>query len=103
LWPALSAVQWTHQWNGQFALTPNLYPRFHVPAPNVFIGLGYSGRGVALGAAVGAELAAAACGEPVETLALPISRIEPIPLHACWKIGVTARVVYGRLRDRLTH
>ncbi len=101
LWPALAEVQWTHRWNGQFALTPDLYPHFHIPAPNLFIGLGYSGRGVALGTAVGAELAAAACGAPVETLSLPITGIGSIPFHPCWKLGVCARVVYGRLRDRL--
>ena len=101
LWPALAGVEWTHRWNGQFALTPDFYPRFHTPAPNVYIALGYSGRGVALGTAVGAELAAAASGSPVEALALPVTDIVRIPFHTLWKVGVGARVAYSMLRNRL--
>jgi glycine/D-amino acid oxidase-like deaminating enzyme len=101
LWPALAGVEWTHRWNGQFALTPDFYPRFHTPAPNVYIALGYSGRGVALATAVGAELAAAASGSPVEALALPVTDIVRIPFHTLWKVGVGARVAYSRLRNRL--
>jgi glycine/D-amino acid oxidase-like deaminating enzyme len=100
LWPALAGVDWTHRWNGQFALTPDFYPRLHQPYPDVFIALGYSGRGVALGVAVGAELAAVAAGGSIEALSLPVSDIAPIPFHAFWKVGVSARVLYGRLRSR---
>ena len=101
LWPALVSVEWTHWWNGQFALTPDFYPRFHAPAPNLLIALGYSGRGVALAIAVGAQLAEAATGAALESLALPITGIARIPFHALWRFGVGARVAYGRLRDRL--
>ena len=101
LWPALEGIQWTHWWNGQFALTPDFYPRLHAPATNLLIGLGYSGRGVALGVALGAELAAAAAGAQLETLALPATNVPHIPLHALWRMGVTARVAYARLLDTL--
>ena len=101
LWPALATVEWTHWWNGQFALTPDFYPRFHVPAPNLYIGLGYSGRGVAFGAAMGAQLAAAAAGEPLETLALPVTPVPQLRFHRFWRVGVAAGVTYGRILDRL--
>ena len=101
LWPALAGIEWTHWWNGQFALTPDFYPRIHAPAENLLIGLGYSGRGVALGVALGAELAAAAAGAGLETLALPVTKVPHIPLHALWRAGVTARVAYARLLDTL--
>jgi glycine/D-amino acid oxidase-like deaminating enzyme len=101
LWPSLAGIQWTHWWNGQFALTPDFYPRLHAPARNLFIALGYSGRGVALGVALGAELAAAAAGADLETIALPVTPIPRIPFHALWRAGVTARVAYGRLLDAL--
>lgn len=101
LWPGLATVEWTHWWNGQFALTPDFYPRFHAPAPNVYVGLGYSGRGVAFGAAMGAQLAAAAAGEPLETLALPVTPVPQLRFHRFWRIGVAAGVTYGRIRDRL--
>ena len=101
LWPELAGIQWTHWWNGQFALTPDFYPRLHAPVRNLLIGLGYSGRGVALGVAVGAQLAAAAAGADLETLALPATPVPHVPLHALWRVGVTARVAYGRLLDAL--
>ena len=101
LWPALATVDWTHWWNGQFALTPDFYPRFHAPAPNLYIGLGYSGRGVAFGTAMGAQLAAAAAGEPLEALALPVTAVPHLRFHGLWRIGVAAGVTYGRILDRL--
>ncbi len=101
LWPALATVRWTHWWNGQFALTPDFYPRLHAPAPNLYIGLGYSGRGVAMGAALGAELAAAAAGEPLETLSLPVTPVRQLRFHRFWRVGVAAGIALGRIRDRL--
>jgi len=32
---------------------------------------------------------------------MPISGIKPMAMHAFWRIGVTAAVVTGRVRDRL--
>ena len=101
LWPALAAVEWTHWWNGQFALTPDFYPRLHAPAPGLLIALGYSGRGVALATAMGSQLASAAAGAALDTLALPVTGVPRIPFHGLWRVGVTARLVYGRLLDRL--
>ncbi len=101
LWPAAAALEWTHWWNGQFALTPDFYPRLHAPAPGVCAALGYSGRGLALATVVGRELALAASGTPLEELSIPVTPIRPIPLHAFWKVGVAARVAWGSLRDRL--
>ena len=100
LWPSLAGRRWTHGWNGQFALMPDFYPRLHSPAPNLLIALGYSGRGVALGTAMGAELAAAASGTPLADLALPVTPVRPIPLHRFWRLGVAARIALGRLQDR---
>jgi glycine/D-amino acid oxidase-like deaminating enzyme len=101
LWPALAGVEWTHWWNGQFALTPDFYPRLHVPAGNLYIGHGYSGRGVAFGTAMGAQLAAAAAGEPLDGLALPVTPVPRLRFHRFWRLGVAAGVAWGRARDRL--
>jgi glycine/D-amino acid oxidase-like deaminating enzyme len=99
LWPDIRRVQWTHWWNGQFALTPDFYPRLHAPAPGVFVALGYSGRGVALATSMGKVLAAALGGAAHGDLAIPVTPIRRIPLHAFWRLGVAGRVAYGRLRD----
>jgi glycine/D-amino acid oxidase-like deaminating enzyme len=100
IWPALTRIEWTHWWNGQFALTRNFLPRFHHPQPGLYIFLGYSGRGLALSSAIGAELATVLAGAPAEMFALPVSPVCRIPLHRFWRVGVNARVAYGRLLDR---
>ena len=101
LWPELARVEWTHWWNGQFALTPDFYPHFHCPAPNLYAALGYSGRGVALGTVIGQELASAGAGVPLAELAVPVTPIRPIPFHRFWRVGVAARIALGRLSDAL--
>jgi hypothetical protein len=32
---------------------------------------------------------------------MPVTGVPQIPFHRLWRVGVTARVAYGRLRDRL--
>lgn len=100
LWPELASAAWTHGWNGQFAMTPDFYPRLHAPAPGLYIGLGYSGRGVALGIAMGAELAKASMGAPIGSLALPVTPIPRIRFHRLWRVGVALGVAAARLHDR---
>ena len=101
LWPSLAGIAWTHWWNGQFALTPDYYPQLHAPAPGLYIALGYSGRGVALATAIGAELADATTGTPLDELVLPVVPVRGIALHRLWRAGVAARVAWGPVRDRL--
>jgi glycine/D-amino acid oxidase-like deaminating enzyme len=101
LWPGLAGIEWTHWWNGQFALTPDFYPRFHIPDSGLFVLLGYSGRGVALASAMGAELASVVAGAPPESFPLPVSPIRSIRFHRCWRLGVNIRVLHGRLLDHL--
>ena len=101
LWPKLRGIDWTHVWNGQFALTPDFYPRYHAPAPGVHIALGYSGRGVALATRFGAALAQQVSGDDPHALPLPTTPIPQLPLHRFWRVGVVAGVAWGRLRDRV--
>jgi glycine/D-amino acid oxidase-like deaminating enzyme len=98
LWPQLSDIEWTNWWNGQFALTPDFYPRIHAPRSNLFIGLGCSGRGVALSASFGAQLAAAVSGVPRAEMAVPVTDIPRIPFHSLWRVGVALRVAQARWR-----
>ena len=98
LWPGLDGVRWTHGWNGQLAMTKDHYPHLHAPAPGLLAGLGYNGRGVAMGTAMGRQLARRILGERVD---MPVTPIRPIAFHRFWRIGVAAKVMEGRLRDRL--
>jgi glycine/D-amino acid oxidase-like deaminating enzyme len=88
LWPQLHEVRMTHAWNGQFALTTDFYPRLHRPAPRVWIGLGYSGRGVAMAVAMGRQIANSVQGMPDADLMVPITAIKPLRGHRYWPWGV---------------
>ena len=101
LWPALKGAEWTHGWNGQLAMTPDHYPHIHQPAPGLLCCLGYNGRGVALSTAMGGEVARLATGMPAREVAMPVTPIQPLPFHGFWRLGVAAKVMEGRLRDRL--
>ncbi|SDB72993.1 NAD(P)/FAD-dependent oxidoreductase [Belnapia rosea] len=101
LWPALQGADWTHGWNGQLAMTPDHYPHIHQPAPGLICCLGYNGRGVALSTAMGGEIARLATGTPAGEIAMPVTPIRPMPFHGFWRVGVMAKVLEGRIRDRL--
>ena len=101
LWPQLKGVAWTHGWNSRLAITKDHYPHVHEPAENVLISLGCNGRGVALSTAMGAQLARRLIGGAKAEIDMPISGINPIPMHAFWPVGVTTAVIAGRVRDRL--
>ncbi len=100
LWPRLAGTRWTHGWNGQVAITKDHYPHLHEPAPGLIACLGYNGRGVALSTAMGGEIAKLANGTAARDIAMPVTSIKPIPFHAFWRLGVNAKVMEGRLRDR---
>jgi len=101
LWPSLRGARWTHAWSGQLAITQDHYPHVHEPHETVLACLGYNGRGVAMGSAMGPELARRIIGGNTAAIDMPITGIRSIPFHALWRPGVAARMFYGRVRDWL--
>ncbi|KJC41079.1 oxidoreductase [Bradyrhizobium sp. LTSP885] len=101
LWPQLKGVSWTHGWNSRLAITADHYPHVHEPAENLLVSLGCNGRGVALSTAMGAQLARRLIGGDKAEIDMPVTGIKPIPMHPFWRVGVTAAVLTGRVRDRL--
>jgi hypothetical protein len=51
--------------------------------------------------AMGPELARRVIGGRAAEIAMPITTLREIPLHGLWKPAVQARVLYGRIRDKL--
>jgi glycine/D-amino acid oxidase-like deaminating enzyme len=98
LWPVLSETQWTHAWGGRLAMTRDHYPHIHEPAKGVAICLGYNGRGIAMGTAMGAQLARRLM-KPSSELEMPITGMKTIPLHGLWPLAVRAAIARGRLSD----
>jgi glycine/D-amino acid oxidase-like deaminating enzyme len=100
LWPALRQTAWTHGWGGQLAMTGNHYPHIHEPYPDVLICLGYNGRGVAMGTAMGAMLAERIVNGAA-AFDMPITDAKSIRLHGFWRLGVQAAILRARLSDFL--
>jgi glycine/D-amino acid oxidase-like deaminating enzyme len=101
LFPDLAGATWTHAWNGRTAITWDHLPHIHEPAEGLHIGLGYNGRGVAMGTAMGRMLARRLGGAGREALDLPVTKPAPIFGHVAWPLAVTARLKWELLRDRL--
>jgi len=72
----------------------------HEPAEGVLVCLGYNGRGVALGTAMGAQLSDRLIDRAAR-FDMPITPLKPIPLHALWPLAVRAAIARGRLSDYL--
>jgi glycine/D-amino acid oxidase-like deaminating enzyme len=100
LWPALAPVAWTHAWGGRLAFTADHYPHIHAPAAGVWIALGYNGRGVALGTAMGRELAERVLDVRAAPN-MPVTALKPIAFHGYWPLAVPAAIQIARLRDSL--
>ncbi|MEP2921541.1 MAG: FAD-dependent oxidoreductase [Sulfitobacter sp.] len=80
-YPDLGVPEMTHVWSGYIGMNQDRFPRVHSLGENGWAWIGCNGRGVALGTALGRELARAATGTKPEELALPLSDPQPFMLH----------------------
>jgi glycine/D-amino acid oxidase-like deaminating enzyme len=79
--PQIGDFEVQYVWEGKVAMTMDRLPRYLEPAPGLFAGLGYSGRGIALATAMGKLLAERALARTETALPLPQGRSGEIPLH----------------------
>jgi glycine/D-amino acid oxidase-like deaminating enzyme len=101
LYPQLGDTEWSYAWGGYVAMTADHYPHLNRVGPDIMAGMGYNGRGVAMGTAMGRVLADWASGTPEADLDFPVTDPQPIPFHFLRKPAVSATVAWYRLRDRL--
>jgi glycine/D-amino acid oxidase-like deaminating enzyme len=101
LFPQLGRVQWEETWSGFIAMTPDQFPRVHVLGPDLYAGLGYSGRGIAAATMIGAELAARVRGVPDADLVFPASQPRPIAWRRFAAIPVGVLLSLWRIRDAI--
>ena len=86
LFPQLDDSAWTFQWAGTIGFTPDHIPRLHQPAANLYVVLGFNGRGIAPGTFWGKQLAERiADGKPLEEMPLPITPVRPIRGRRLWQ------------------
>jgi len=88
VFPQIADVPIVHKWAGRIAVTPEMMPHMHEPAPGVLAGLGFSGRGIAMTSVMGRALSDKLLGKPAESLPFPTMPITPIPMQ-----GFTKRLI----------
>ena len=98
MFPQLADVDWDYNWGGYVAATKDHVPKLMQPAPGVFAGLGYNGRGIAMSTIMGKQLSLAVLGEDPD---MPVQPIQRIPFHAFRQIGISWYLVTGPWLDAL--
>jgi glycine/D-amino acid oxidase-like deaminating enzyme len=98
VWPALQGIRWEYGWNGKVAMTADYLPHVHEPAPGVVICLGYNGRGIAMGCAMGEQIALRLCDGEVP-FCMPVTPLKALPFHWASHAAMMLRIEYGKFRD----
>jgi len=98
MFPQLARVRVDYRWAARDTLTPDLLPHLYEPCPGLYSALGYNGRGLAIGTALGSVLARRVLGEPAETLPYPTTRASSLPLNLPSAAAYYAKVALARLR-----
>jgi len=101
IYPQMKGIAFEYHWGGLVAMTQDHLPHLHELAPGLLAGLGYNGRGVAMGTVMGRLLARRALGAQVAELGFPVSPVQPVPFHALSGIGARAAIQYLRFVDGL--
>lgn len=99
MFPSIGPVEIQFAWSGFIGMTDDYHPRVHQLGPAGFTWLGCNGRGIALSVSMGRELARAALGDDVRSLALPIEPIRPLPLHGLARRFGPLKLLLYRWRD----
>jgi glycine/D-amino acid oxidase-like deaminating enzyme len=99
VFPHLGSVSFQYRWAGKVAITRDFLPHVHEPAPGITIAIGYNGRGIAMGTAMGQQIASRLLGR--ESMVFPVTDIRAIPLHALQRLYIALGVGWYSLLDRL--
>ncbi len=97
IFPQLKDVKWEFEWGGLIAATRHHVPHLIELDKKAYAGLGYHGRGVAMGTMMGKQLAELIAGEDV---AMPREELSPFAFYPFRNIGVAWHMFSGRLMDK---
>ena len=97
--PELGVPEMTHVWSGYIGMNWDRFPRIHRLGDNGWAWIGCNGRGVALGTALGRELARAATGQPESELALPVTEPKPFPMHGLVRMVAPTYLAWLKRQD----
>ncbi len=79
VWPQLASAKWDFFWTGAIDLRADLFPRLFELGPGLVTAIGFSGRGIPTGTAMGSVLADYLSGTPKEALAAPLEQPSNVP------------------------
>lgn len=96
-----SPPKMTHVWNGFLSMNWDRFPRVHSLGPNGWAWIGCNGRGVALGSALGREMARAVDGEDTAGLALPVTKPHALPFHPIARRIAPYYLAWMKLKDHV--
>jgi glycine/D-amino acid oxidase-like deaminating enzyme len=99
--PILGEPRIQFRWAGNVAITTDHVPHMNELAPNLYAGLGYNGRGVAMSTMMGKLLAERGSGTRAEDIPFPTTSIERIPFHGWRATGIALAIGWKRLQDRI--
>lgn len=99
IFPEAADAPVAFRWSGQIGLTLDGLPHIHEAAPNLHIGMGYNGRGVAMATVMGGWLAAKALRG--EASPLPATPLAPIRWHRLRRPALALGVGWAWARDRM--
>jgi len=101
VFPQLRQIDIECTWAGRIAVTPEMMPHIHEPAPGIIAGIGFSGRGIAMTSVMGRALAKRILGEPEHTLPFPVQPVNKMALHSAKKTLIPLMAPAMSLKDRL--
>ena len=94
-----SPPQFEHVWFGNLSGTQDGLPHIHQLSDSMFAWVGCNGRGVALATALGPVLAAAALGEDLAALPVPLTPVRRIVAHRVARRVARLALLQYRWRD----
>ncbi len=79
VWPQVAGLEWQYFWTGRIDLRPDLFPRLFELDRGLVTAIGFSGRGIPTGTALGRVLADYMSGTPRDELAAPVEQPTYVP------------------------
>jgi glycine/D-amino acid oxidase-like deaminating enzyme len=99
IFPQIDTLEWEYRWTGWVAMTLDRYPHLHALAPNLWTGLGYSGRGIGLATLMGREIAGRVAGVAEQDLVMPVTSLKPSWITRAARPLVNSLIAYYRVQD----
>ena len=103
IYPDLGNPEIAYRWCGKVGLTMDGVPHVHELGPNIFTGLGYNGRGVAMASMMGKWLATRVANGNWDSETIPVSNQTTIAFHGMRKPVIQLMLHLQDAQDRIEH